>query len=278
MSVEALEWVSADGDVLTFEVMRGVTGRFMPPIEITEDTVPGLPGGRFRGARHATREVVVPVYLEGPVADRDALRSLARALDPAKGIGKLRTTGGPAPGRELSCVYVDGLQSLAEEYPRGATPSLLFHAHDPYWHESSEASAEYQLGQAEMHWFTIFPLMLGASEVFAEFDVDNNGDVEAWPLFTVIGPGDSPMLTNMTSDKMLSYPHTLGIHDIFTADFRPGYKRVLLNGISVYKDLDPLSELWPLLPGTNHVRVGMVGADYDNSRLQIQWRRQWLTA
>ena len=38
-------------------------------------------------------------------------------------------------------------------------------------------------------WFPFLPLVFGASDAFSLFTVDNSGDVDAWPVITVYGPG-----------------------------------------------------------------------------------------
>ena len=91
---ETHEWRSADGETIRFVTMVEAQQRMMPPVSIRTVRVPQAQGGRFRGARHDERLVMLPVVVPGATEGRDELRRWARALDPVKGEGTLTVVQG----------------------------------------------------------------------------------------------------------------------------------------------------------------------------------------
>ena len=73
---------------------------------------------------------------------------------------------------------------MVETSPSWNLATLIFRAAWPYWEGSSEQTVEIGQGETETTWFPFLPLVLGASDAFASFTIDNTGDVPAWPLVT----------------------------------------------------------------------------------------------
>jgi hypothetical protein len=253
---ETHEWRSAAGDVIRFVTRTEAQQRIMPPVTIHTVKVPQAQGGRFRYARHDERLATIPVVLPGPTDGRDELRRWARALDPVKGEGTLTVVQGAHAGRQLVCAYEAGLDTFAEEYPSLGLTVLAFRAADPYWQDAIESSLVANIASTVYHWFPFFPLILGASDVFAVATIVNTGDVSAWPVVTATGPG-----TDLT----------------LVVDHRPGHKSARLDGVNVFARLTDDSILWPLVPGPNRISIGFAGGTAQ-SQVQFAWRSRWLSA
>ena len=252
---ETHEWRSAVGEVVRFVTRTDVKQRMMPPVTVTTVRVPQAQGGRFRYARHNERVATIPVVLPGPDTGRDELRRWATALDPVKGEGTLTVVQGSHPGRQLVCVYEAGLDSFAEQSPLLGLTTLAFRAADPYWQDSTEQQIVASINTSTFTWFPFLPLVLGASDVFAAATITNGGDVDAWPVVTITGPGTDLNVTNQTSGQTWAFTGSIAAGSVLIVDTRPGHKSVTLDGFNAFGRLTDTSVLWPLEPGSNRVTI-----------------------
>lgn len=274
---ETHEWRNPAGETVRFVTRTEATARMMPPVSITTIRVPQAHGARYRAARHDERLVGLPVVLPGPQTDRAELRRWAKALDPVPGLGTLTVIGGPHAGRMLRCVYEAGLDDFAEDEPSIGLTTLAFRAPDPYWLDSTESTIELHLGSTSYTWFPFLPLVLGTSDVFGQTTITNGGDVDAWPVVTVIGPGTELSLSNSTTGKTTRITGNIAAGSVVEVDTRPGYKTVRVDGYNAFGRLTDDSTLWPLVPGPNRVSIGFATADA-NSSVAFRWRGRWLAA
>lgn len=280
---ETHEWRSALGEVIRFVTRTEAEQRMMPPVTISSIKVPQSQGGSFRGARHDERLATIPVVVPGPMAGRAELRRWARALDPLKGEGTLTVVVGPYAGRQLVCVYEAGLDDFAEEWPLLGLTVLGFRACDPYWQDAAESSSTATINSTGYTWFPFAgswaqqPLILGASDVFAQLTIGNVGDVDAWPVITVVGPGTDLHLTNQTTGKDLLLTGNVAAGSVVVIDTRPGRKTVTIDGVNVFSRLSAASSLWSLIAGSNRVSIGFAAGTAQTS-VKFSWRNRWLAA
>lgn len=265
----------------TSEILWGVAGRFMPPVEIIEDIIPGQPGSRTRSVRHLPRDVAVPVWLRGPSAAdlRATLREVVRILDPTIGDGRLQATAPDGSVRELTCRYANGL-TLTETLEDGGgvteqRSSLVFRCADPYWYERDATELSFTIGDPPT-FFPFFPLRLASSTVFGSFVIGNAGDVPTWPVWTVLGPGEDLQLNNLTTGESLSLTGVIPAGATVVIDTRPGKKTIRQGTTNLYPNLEAGSALWALAAGQNELQVELSGADAD-TRVSISFRRAFLT-
>jgi len=274
---ETHEWRNPLGETIRFVTRTEAEQRMMPPVTIHTVRVPQAQGGRFRHARHEERFLTLPVVLPGPTAGRTELRRWAKALDPLKGEGTITVVQGDYPGRQLVCAYEAGLESFAEEYPLLGLTTLMFRAADPYWQDSIESQVLAQPDEGIITWFPFLPLELGASDVFSGTAIENTGDVDAWPIVTVTGPGLDVTVANRTTGQSWQILGEMVAGETLVVDHRPGHKTVRLNGATAFGELTDTSSLWPLVPGGNHVEI-VLGAVTEGSSVLFTWRNRWLAA
>jgi hypothetical protein len=285
--VDTISWVDADGTVhpLTDEdgaaPLLGADGRFMPPVGLVMEEVPGQPGARLRHVKTLSREYAQPVMFHA--ADEDALRDLLRTwlhrLNPDRGDGALRVANSGGGSRELACRYAAGM-GLVEDGdtagPDWQKAMLVFAAADPYWHDVSDVTDEFTIDAEPVTFFPFFPLRLAGSEVFADATVMNGGDVATWPVWEIHGPTVDLRLRNLTTGKSLAITHAHGAGETIEIDTRPGVKTVVMDdGMNLYGMMDAGSSLWPLERGANAIQVEMSGATED-SRVVLRYKRRWL--
>ena len=275
---ETHEYRNPNGETVRWLTLVGTTGRFMPPIGITSVPVPAAHGSRFIAAAHLERAVAFPVAAPAIFDGREELRDWARILDPARGEGTVTVVNGAYAGRQLRCVYEAGLDEMSETSGSNANrATLIFRAAWPYWQDTTESSVDIGQGETETTWFPFLPLILGASDAFASFTVDNTGDVPAWPRVTVTGPGENVTATNLSSGASWTVTGALAAGSTLIVDTGPGRKSVTVDGTNAFDRLTPDSSLWPLVPGPNRVEVSMALTSVD-SVIDFNWRRNWLAA
>lgn len=263
-------------------IMPGLEGRFMPDFSFIEKEVPLQPGTRLDQVKTLPKEVVVPHFIAAAndVALRVKLRALARALNPDRGFGRLRVTDPMGGQREVTCRYASGLD-LPETKDAAGTywkkSLLVFRCFDPYWYDTAGIVETFETG-AVAGWFPMFPLRLSSSEIFADVSVDNEGDIEAWPVWIINGPATNPVLRNITTGKLLQLTLTLLAGETLTIDTRPGAKSITKNdGSNQFGKQVAGSSLWVLRTGPNAIRVEMAGSSQDSS-VQLTYKRRWLVS
>lgn len=279
---ELTQWIDPDGAIYTLDVDWSVAGRFMPTIVFESDTVPRQPGAVFRYANHGTREFLCPFDVTGvSEADlRTKVRQMIAAMDPTRGTGKIRVTSPVGDQREINCHVASGLD-LQETLGDISGPAwqrfpATFLAHDPYWYDTNATTQSFTTSTGAL-FFPIFPLKITASEIAVDATVDNTGDVDAWPIWTVTGPGSVIKLWNLTSSRYIYFPVTLAAGSSITVDTRPGVKSATYDdGTNAYPDMNELSSLWPLQRGVNTIRLEMSGVTAA-SALTLVYARRYLS-
>lgn len=264
-----IEFFNADGDSVTLNdnatyFMRSIRGLAVGDYKFIEDEIPFEPGTRRQFTKTPPRAVdwvgeILSTSALGLEAILENLNGTMLRSEDDQGDGKLRVTRHDGSVRELTCRYWRGLDKA--KYGGGGAllrTTLSFRAFDPYFYAATPISDTFTAGTPGT-FFPFFPLTLSSSTVFANVTINNPGHVEAWPVWTVTGPGKDIILRNRTSGKYFSLPITLGVGEYMVIDTRPGEKTVEDNtGADRFGDLDlSVSSLWALLAGNNVVRIEM---------------------
>jgi phage-related protein len=285
---ETVTWIDPDGASTTLNggpdtfVTWDVSGRFAPPARFDEEGIPGGDGSSLRAVRHDTREFTLPVWIEAPDqgALRAAKRALVRSMNPKRGDGLIRVTSPIGDQREIVCRVAAGLEGVEriddtsglwmQMFP------LVFRANNPYWRDISDIAATYTVGTPST-FFPFFPIRLSNAQVFTDASPDNVGDVDAWPVWTLTGPGSTIYLRNLTTGYVLNLATTLGSGESAVIDTRPGAKTVTkADGTNLFSQLSNSSFLWPLEPGVNSLRIEMSGATAASS-VSMAFRPHYLS-
>lgn len=286
--MRALSLLDVDGATIALDSMaeawiagRGQTIGGSAPVTVT--TRPShLAGERFVKARHTAREVVVPIVVhddaDGPVDT--AMAELAYRLDPTRGEVTLVHERTDGTVRHLVGRVVKGLGPTM--LPRADTHAVILpvviRAHDPYWLAASDSTQSWELGEPAS-FFPIFPLRLTSSELYTSATIANDGHLEAWPVWTITGPGDTIVLRNVTTGAVLDLTAApaLGASEVLTIDTTPGVKTIVgPGGANWFGYRSAGSSLWPLAVGSNAVDIEMSGADSVTSLVSARWRHRYL--
>lgn len=285
MVTELVQWIDPDGVTTALDEWMSSTNRFMPKVAFQSDPVPGQPGEYFRDVLHGPREFGVVFDLIG-TSDSDLrvkLRQMIAKLDPTRGPGRIRVTSPVGDQREIVCRYSGGGE-IEETVGENSGSSwqrmpITFLAHDPYWYDVSPTSQQFAVTPLVASFFPFFPIKLTASELALDTVVDNTGDVETWPVWTIAGPGGVIRLSNLSTGKEMYFAAAaLSAGQTITVDTRPGIKSITYDdGTNAYTLMSGTSSLWPIERGINTIRLEMSGVDTLTSYLRLTYWRRYLS-
>lgn len=277
-------------------MMPGATGLDAPPYELHADDSPNLDGGIFRDARAVAREIMIPVYLHG--IDRRTVKALKKqlvsSLNPKKGFCVLKFIEGDNVPRYLKCYYKGGMEGSEVEDQSGFTwkkYGIQLTAYDPWFYGDDVQVAQWLFGGGEPFLsegpdgeagtgddLPFFPLRLNAGLVSgSQVQLDNPGDIEAWPVWELTGPIKSFRFTS-PSGESFGISADAGGADIvpgettLTIDTRPGFKSLKDNtGKNYWPELDDNPQLWQIPEGLSTCTVDIVsGSPSAKVRLTFQ--------
>ncbi|OLT12999.1 hypothetical protein BJF79_03610 [Actinomadura sp. CNU-125] len=124
----------------------------------------------------------------------------------------------------------------------------------------------------------LLPVVLTPSNTLGETTIVNSGNGDAYPIWTIQGPG-TPTLSNLTTGREFSFA-TLGIGEVVTVDTRPA-RQSAVDGVGAdrWGDLVKTSprDLWTLVPGKNDLNLEIADA-VEGSKIEMVYHRRWLRA
>lgn len=286
-SPEAFAWIDADGnehalDYATtgYMVLEGITDRWLPPVEWVEDGVPYIDGAVFRDVNVRPLDWTLPVLVTGstPAQLHQRVRDLVTWMAPQRGDGVFKNTAADGETRKLTC-RVESLD-FVEESPPHRRIVVSLHAADPYWYADEATAETFTVNVGDPDPFLdpggFFPLGLSSSVFFAGPSVDNPGDVESWPTWTIQGPGVNPSLRNVTTGEVMTFSRTLGAGEMIVIELRRDSATITDGlGTRLYSALSNPSTVWPIQPGINRLQIGMSGAT-DASSVTLTYTPRFL--
>lgn len=290
--VQAFQWIDPDGVATNLTISWDIDGRFMPPVTYSNDKLPAYDGETVRHVRFEARPVKITGYLQAncvsadPIADVYAqLVSLVTAMNPKRGMGTLRVTNAAGQQRDLHCYYQSGLE-LPEKFGdtalrRAHKITLTLMAFDPYWYATGITQLTFNATPA-VAFFPFFPLRLTSSQIVVSSFVTNGG-AEAWPVWTIYGPGSSILLSNLDTGEKIDLSNGTGLAiaggDYIVIDTTPGVKTITRasTGENLWPYMTPDSTLWPIPANGAYVELQMGGTTTGVSVLKLTYTTRYLT-
>lgn len=257
-----------------FQAMAGVTGLGLPPVNVQWLEGAG-DGARWRGQRVLSRDVDLPLDIVG--RDRTHLRELiarlARALAGECSLVLVDETG----VRWSTLVYRTGGGeiTLGSEDARDVQTVVTFRAADPYF-TASTISAQKIGGDTTSGAFlsSLVALPVAASQAIGEITLDNTGDVDAYPLWEVYGPGRD-LTVKSPSGETLRWTGTLTAGEKLIVDTRAG---TVVDGTRAnrYGLLAPAPRFWTIRPGVSTATASLLDTT-STSKIVCSWQpRKWM--
>jgi hypothetical protein len=258
------------------EVVIGPSGRFMPPIEYVEQTVPFQPGSKLKQLNVKSREIDLPIEIMGiSTSDlRAQTRNLLAVFNPLLGDGQLKCIAEDGSQRYINCRYSGGLD-FAETGLTWQRANVVFKAFDPYWYDNSSIVQTFKINESPGLFFPILPLRLASSTVFANITINNQGDVETYPEWIITGPGENIVISNLSTGETMNLTVTLDVGETITIDTSLYNKTVTKSdGSNLFYSLSDDSSLWALQQGNNSIQIEMANATSDSS-IQLTYRNRY---
>lgn len=290
--VPTLTWTTPDGNtVITLSdsganpwgvtLLPGATGFGMPEFTFYETVSPGFDGSTVRGLRANARELNLPLLVWGAnrAQQMENFHGLVTALNPRNGKGTLAVTSADAStSRSIGAYYNGGLTGKDDDSEWGMThlsAVIVLKCPSPFWLGTpSVTTLRIAYGDT---FFPLLPVGLVASSILGAVTLTNDGDAEAFPVYTITGPVTNPSLTNTTNGTTLTLNTALGVGEVLVIDTREGVKTVTKAGANLYAALAPGSSLAPLQPGDNAMSFTVSGATTATS-VVISYQKRYLTA
>jgi phage-related protein len=279
--MDKISWIDTNGTEYPLTVLKGMNGRFMPPMSFNEEEVPFQAGSLLRNVKVKARDVDIPVVLkaDNEVELRKMVRECLRRFNPLYGDGKIRVVAADGSQRELSCRYSSGFEGNESKDSKGdiwQTLVLVFRAFDPFWYDSSTIVQTFKINESPGTFFPVFPLALASSTVFASVAINNEGDVDTWPEWEINGPCQGVVLRNLSTGEVLGLDVTLELGESITIDTKPFRKLVVKNdSTNLFYTMSSDSSLWALQEGINGIQIEMGGATLDSSAQLTYRNRYW---
>ena len=285
MALDDIIWIDAAGvqtglndhDAAWSTRMRD--GFWSPPFQVNSSDYPQQPGSVFNFVKTGERVVNLSVEVRAPdhMALTGLYRNLAYRLNPERGAGRLRMSmNGSKYQRELIC-RSGGLTKVSER-ETSASLILTFLANDPYWYDVDQSSASFMLNQAAA-FFPIFPIVLVNSSSFATANIDNTGDVETWPVWTINGPASNLIITHSDGKKIDLTGVSLTSAEWLVIDTaaKTINKESPYSSVSVLEYLSLDSSLFSFSPGTNNLTIQLSDSVYGATMVTASYYLRWLT-
>ncbi|MEV1157737.1 hypothetical protein AB0J27_20295 [Micromonospora chokoriensis] len=255
-----------------------VSGLGATPVDLVTDPHP-RGGARVRHIQPQARSITWPllVWGESHLQFLDRWRALARAfaMTRRRGPGRLRILRPDGSAREIAVYYEAGFDG---EPGRGWTDdvaAISLFAEDPYWATRDPVTQRYTIA-APRTFLSPYP-SLSSGRVLGQAVVDNAGDVEAWPEWTITGPATGITATNTTTGQAFTLTYTLTAGQTVTITTDPPTVRGPA-GQNISGALSwPGAVLWHLDPGRNDVNFAVSGAT-GGASVELRYRPRFETA
>ncbi|MCW2873345.1 phage tail domain-containing protein [Actinacidiphila oryziradicis] len=279
-------WSWSDPSLPVFAT--AVAGIGSPPIALTSLPLPG--GGILAQAMTPqVRTITVGLYLYNDAADQDAFLDLCDQL--TRALWTLRA-GQPAPGtlivgrhdgtsRQVQVLCTDPPTLASDDASKSgltwASYVVTFQAPDPFWTDSVANHMQFGGVSGSAGVPPMPPVSLNPSTVLGAATVTNSGDADAYPVWTITGPG-TPTLTNSTTGLSFGLDAALGAGEVVTVDTRPQQQSAVDGvGANRWADLTRVNPraLWALVPGDNQLNLQLTGAGV-GSLISLSYVQRWL--
>lgn len=178
-----------------YVLTTGLSGFGIPPTEVRIDAS-AADGGVWRRTRRGVRIVDMPITVIGDSRDdvEYKLRRLSKLVQDTSGPTKIIADYDNGESWTLSGHYVGGAETqfgsdAGEFWCRWV---LTIHCPDPYWTRATSESYNVTSGVTGRSLIpNLAEMRLVSSQALGTLVIENTGDVDAYPLWQILGPCDA---------------------------------------------------------------------------------------
>lgn len=241
------QWIGFDGTIWDLHsggqgvalLNDGLVGLHMPRFDRYTSTLRVVPGHRLRGTHARPRSVVWPLFVHGDTQLQwlSTEQGFWKTIHPEIP-GTWRVGVGTQQVRELKLtgMFDDDHAYPHDPYRDGWAKYVLeMEAAQPYW-EGVPITRTFKIGGAEVDFFDVGgspPFHISAGQTFDTASINNPGDVEAYPKWTLEGPLDtiSVGVGAVTVDVTVALEP--GVGEVLVIDTDPRNQSATLDGVDV---------------------------------------------
>lgn len=270
----------ANGDIIalteneTFILSTGALGFGIPPVEVRIDPS-ASDGGVHRFTRRGVRELDLPITIvdSNRTVVESQMRRLANLLSDRQGATVIRATYSTGEVWELTGHYVGGADAVWGEDQNVIYAKWVaqFQCPNPYWIRQESESISIGTAGAGRGLIgtgkSLSELQIGSSQAIGEVTLENNGDVEAYPVWEFKGPADYVTLTNFDESKSFTYNAPILSDETITVDTFLGTVKDQ-TGANMYANLSAAPKFFTIPAGISEVNIEAVGTD-SNSLISL---------
>lgn len=258
------------------QATAGVSGLGLPPVSVRWLEGAG-DGAVYRGRRVLARDIDIPLDIVG--RDRNHFKQLTVRL--------AKMLAGPCTLRILEDDDTDWHTEVVRvgggEYLYGADTTgnkdlqtvITLRAGDPYWTSSRASNARVGAVVGGTSFVSSFLSMpVASSQAIGSMTLENTGDAVAYPVWTIVGPGES-FLAVSPAGEQLKWDGELLAGQQLTIDTRKGTV-VDQSGANRYAELDTAPRFWSIEPGISTAVASLLNVT-SASEIVCTWRpRKWM--
>jgi hypothetical protein len=267
-------WPLMDTTAGWWTIDAGVKGMdAVAPVVFTNDNVP-RGGTQVRWIQPDARTITWPLRVEGRThaTFKKRWRDLARAFTSTRrlGPGQLLVSRPDGSARQIDAYYQEGFEEagIALGGRNFEHPVLTLYCPDPYWQDlyPTEVERHYQGTGTPIPYQgngTVGFPFVSSSLILGDTIVENPGDVETWPEWTITGPAAGITVTNNTTgiswslDPSAVLARDLAAGEVITIKGNPPQISGPTGAVWETAIDWTTSDLWWLEPGFNDVTLSV---------------------
>lgn len=179
--------------------------------------------------------------------------------------------------RQIAVYTTSGLNSPDVAVSNHTVYAFTLQTPDPYWQDLIPQQLSFNIGNATGI-LPVLPVSLTSGTLIGNNTVINGGNAQAWPVWTITGPG-TPTMKNLTSGRQWSLNTAIPAGHVVQVTTKPGSQMAVdtTSSTNIWDQLvlgGTLSNLWSLMAGTNQIAITMAGSSLATS-IGLSWTNRW---
>jgi hypothetical protein len=267
-------------------VFTGVRGLGPVRRELVTEDVPFFDGTEVYDDVGLPRTVYLPMMVFA--ADRDGflerLRALTAALrtrgaDGSPVTGQLELQQADGRRRRLRCHYQEGLPDEESIELGGDTNwqrfTLALFAADPYFYDPEPVTLSWDPDDPVTFLSApMLPPKISPSQVIGDQTLTNAGTEAAYGTWRITGPGNSIILTNITTGQEIELNGTIAAGEVVTIVTEPRLADITLDGVDWWDSLEDGGDLWAIPNGSTELSLTLGGMG-SGSRVELEFFKRY---
>lgn len=194
---------------------------------------------------------------------------------PAPGYVRIQRPDGTT--RQVAVYTISGINNPEVGINNLSVYTFTLQTPDPYWEDLIPQQLQYS-GVTSSGILPLLPITFAGNVIGSSIVINNPGSAQAWPVWTITGPG-TPTFINNTTGRQWSLSSSVPAGNIVKVVTKPGQQMAVNQtaGTNIWDQLvlgTTLSNLWSLMAGDNSISITMTGSTASTS-VGVTWVNRW---